>query len=53
MLSSRLTDVGKVVVMDQTAAADIVRDLASPVVPGNGGRGRSQGRLGLCGLSAA
>ncbi|MEE4263503.1 MAG: FG-GAP-like repeat-containing protein [Desulfobacteraceae bacterium] len=31
MLSSRLTDVGKVVVMDQTAAADIVRDLPVPL----------------------
>jgi TolB-like protein len=31
MLSSRLTDVGKVVVMDQTAAADLVRDLPSPL----------------------
>jgi len=31
MLSSRLTDVGKVVVMDQTAASDIVRDLPSPL----------------------
>jgi len=31
MLSSRLTDVGKVVVMDQTVAADIVRDLPAPL----------------------
>ena len=31
MLSSRLTDVGKVVVMDQAAAADIVRDLPTPL----------------------
>jgi TolB-like protein len=31
MLSSRLTDVGKVVVMDQTGAADILRDLPTPL----------------------
>ena len=31
MLSSRLTDVGKVVVMDQTAASDILRDLPAPL----------------------
>ena len=31
MLSSRLTDVGKVVVMDQMAADDIVRDLPAPL----------------------
>jgi TolB-like protein len=31
MLSSRLTDLGKVVVMDQTAAADLVRDLPTPL----------------------
>jgi TolB-like protein len=31
MLSSRLTDVGKVVVMDQAAASDIVRDLPTPL----------------------
>jgi hypothetical protein len=31
MLSSRLTDMGKVVVMDQTAAADLVRDLPTPL----------------------
>jgi TolB-like protein len=31
MLSSRLTDMGKVVVIDQTAAADIFRDLPSPL----------------------
>jgi len=31
MLSSRLTDVGKVVVMDQMAAEDIVRDLPTPL----------------------
>jgi len=31
MLSSRLTDVGKVVVMDQTGAEDIVRDLPTPL----------------------
>ena len=31
MLSSRLTDVGKVVVMDQGAADDIVRDLPAPL----------------------
>ncbi|MGD9332349.1 MAG: VCBS repeat-containing protein [Desulfobacterales bacterium] len=31
MLSSRLTDMGKVVVMDQAAAADIIKDLPSPL----------------------
>jgi TolB-like protein len=31
MLSSRLTDMGKVVVIDQTAAADIIRDLPTPL----------------------
>jgi TolB-like protein len=31
MLSSRLTDIGKVVVIDQTAAADILRDLPTPL----------------------
>jgi hypothetical protein len=31
MLSSRLTDIGKVVVIDQTAAADIIRDLPTPL----------------------
>ena len=31
MLSSRLTDMGKVVVIDQAAAADIVRDLPVPL----------------------
>ena len=31
MLSSRLTDMGKVVVIDQTAAAEILRGLPSPL----------------------
>jgi len=31
MLSSRLTDMGKVVVIDQVAVADIVRDLPAPL----------------------
>jgi len=31
MLSSRLTDMGKVVVIDQTAAADIIQDLPTPL----------------------
>jgi len=31
MLSSRLTDMGKVVVVDQTAAADIIRGLPTPL----------------------
>ena len=31
MLSSRLTDMGNVVVIDQTAAADIIRDLSTPL----------------------
>jgi len=31
MLSSRLTDLGKVIVIDQTAAADIIQDLPTPM----------------------